>query len=125
MGNGVPPVDCTGNDCGYGVVNGRVGCVSGDGSCVSSQLLEAKVSDFHDRYLQDATRDIKAILDGIPPDSRGRKLSFLRTHLGTLLAWVEHPENLAEDAVTINSGDAEIINALGLILDSEQTSQAY
>lgn len=114
--------DCTGTLCGYGVTR-SVGCTSGDGSCRAVKMLRAKSSDFHDQYLQDATRDIIAALDAIPLDSRGRELSFLHTNMGTLLAWVEHPEYLPAGAVTAKDDDAKLAEALGLILDEEQTNQ--
>lgn len=66
------------------------GCAHGGGDCTACVVVEAEVSDFHDRTLSNATTKIRKVLEGIPPDSRGRKLSFITTSMGFLLAWVEH-----------------------------------
>ena len=119
----VEPGDCVGRLCGYGVAHGKVGCDSGDGSCWAARLLEADVSGFHDETLQEATLRIKAILDAIPPDADGRKLSFVHTENGTLLAWVNHAAGLPPDAVTY-SDDPDMV-AAALRLRPVGPTQAY
>jgi hypothetical protein len=89
-----------------------------------SRLLVWRWSEFHDQYLIAATQAIKEILAGIPTDAQGRKLSFLHTNMGSLLAWVEHGEAVPANAVTADHGDATIAEALGLIgVDTGQSAQ--
>lgn len=113
MGNGISS-DCSGRLCGYGAKSG-VDCAGGIGSCWAANLLEARVSGFHDARLQAATRQIKSILEGIGQDSEGRKLSFVHTKMGTMLAWVGHVDRLGDDVVTYDSPDEELARTLGLI----------
>lgn len=132
MSNGnFSPADCTGRLCGYTVHKGSVGCSSGNGSCRVSAMLEAKVSDFHTEAIQRATREIKAILERVHKEDervrRGRKLSFLFTNLGCLLAWVDHGEVITpedDEIVTSEDDDETIAKALGIEdWDSKQTAQ--
>ncbi|MEO7674431.1 MAG: hypothetical protein ABIU09_10200 [Pyrinomonadaceae bacterium] len=122
MGNGSEPQDCTGSLCGYGVASGRIGCQSGDGSCWSASIIEAKQSNFHTADLEKATRDIRAILDGIPSPGEGLTLSFVHTRMGTILAWVAHGEPYPSGTITWSNTDAEIAEALGLILDQPRAA---
>jgi hypothetical protein len=125
MGNGINILEgCTGRLCGYGIANGKAGCSSGGGSCTAAKLLEAAPSEFHDQCLIDATQAIRGILEGIPADRYGRKLSFLHTNMGSLLAWVGHGEAVPANAVTADHADATIAEALGLIgVDTGQAAQ--
>lgn len=125
MGNGSgPAADCTGSLCGYGITKGRIGCQSGDGSCWSASLVDAKLSAFYTQELKNATRQIKSILDSIPSPGDGLKLSFVHTRLGTLLAWVNHGEQYTTETVTWADTDENIVEALGLILDTEQPAES-
>ncbi len=117
-----PPAECVGS-CGWNKAEG-VGCDSGGGSCWAVALLAANISDFHDQVLADATQEIKSIVAKIPPRS-GYKLSFVHTNMGTLLTWVHHGRKIPHDAIRYGDDDAKIAEALGLILDKQETSQAY
>lgn len=120
MGNGSGPAgDCTGSLCGYGITKGQIGCQSGDGSCWSAFLVQAEQSAFHTEELQNATRQIKAILESISSPGGGLKLSFVHTRLGTLLAWVNHGTQYTAETVTWADTDEKIVEALGLVLDPE------
>jgi hypothetical protein len=78
-------------------------------------LLEAEASEFHDATLIDATRRISEIFESIPADSEGRKLSFLHTRFGTMLAWVHHgAKEISPDAVTAKDDDDTLARALRL-----------
>jgi hypothetical protein len=80
-----------------------------------AELLEAEASGFHDENLIAATQQIRAILAAIPPDPAGRKLSFIRTNMGELLAWMDHSgAEVPEGAVTAEDDDATIAQALRL-----------
>ncbi|MGB7207043.1 MAG: hypothetical protein WBD27_00145 [Pyrinomonadaceae bacterium] len=126
MGNGSGAAgDCTGSLCGYGITKGRIGCQSGDGSCWAASLVDAKLSPFYTQELKNATRQIKSILDSINSPGDGLKLSFVHTRLGTLLAWVNHGEQYTTETVTWADTDENIVQALGLILDEEQTAESY
>ena len=100
--------------CDYSIDNDRANCSSGNGSCSLAVLLEAEPSGFHDQNLIAATQEIKAILAGIPPDSEGRKLSFIRTNMGSLLAWMDHSGTASDGGVTAEDDDATIARALRL-----------
>jgi hypothetical protein len=104
--------DCSGRLCGYGAFDDGLGCDSGPGTCWVAYLLEAEESSFHDETLQNATQQIKKILDDIPADREGRKLSFVHTKQGTLLAWVQHGVSFPEGTVTIEDGHDELMRAL-------------
>jgi len=80
-----------------------------------AELLLAAPSGFHDQNLIDATQQIREILAAIPPDPAGRKLSFIRTNMGNLLAWMDHSgAEVPEGAVTAEDDDATIAEALRL-----------
>ncbi len=93
---------------------GNPSCVAGGDSCSIAGLLEAEESSFHDSNLIQATNAINEILAGIPADADGRNLSFLKTNMGVLLAWVAHGETAIEGAVTSKSNDETLASALGL-----------
>lgn len=115
MGNGFAESgDCVGKQCGYNIYEGTVGCSSGTGSCFEASVLSAEETYFHDKTIADATTAIQAILENIPADPNGRKLSFLNTNMGVLLAWVEHGKPVPPGAVTSNHDDATIAVALKL-----------
>jgi hypothetical protein len=94
---------------------GSASCVSGGDTCMVAGLLEAEESDLHDITLIQATQSINEILSGIPADSEGRNLSFLKTNMGVLLAWVAHGETAIEGAVTASDDDETVSDALKLI----------
>lgn len=106
--------DCgPGKQCGYAVFSEEVGCTDG-GNYFWAQLLEAEVSTFHDGALAKATSEINAMLKSIQ-ESDKRRLSFLNTPFGTMLAWVNHDVAIPDDAVTGDSKKEDIANALRLL----------
>lgn len=110
------PTDCIGPNCDW-VNGGKKGqqCVDGSGGCSGAHLCEAEESSFHDKNLQDATKKINRILSKIPPDPKGRKLSFCETHMGMFLAWVQHGGAPPKGkVVTRNDDDATVAKALKL-----------
>lgn len=116
--------ECGGRQCSYNITKSAIGCTSGDGSCFAALLLTAEESDFHDKTLAAATLAIKKILDGIGADPQGRKLSFVKTNMGILLAWVEHGKPVPSGAVTSADDDYKIAAALRLKgIATAQTSQ--
>ena len=114
---------CRGTACGFGAIGRDVGCTGGDGSCWSANFITADESVFHPSELQEATERIKEILDRLVSRPDGRKLSFIHTPFGTLLAWVKHGQPFATGAVTSANTPEEIAEALGLIVDTEQPAQ--
>jgi hypothetical protein len=116
MEPGTPLLHCTGYDCDWAMTGEYPVCFSGTGSCKAAKLLEAEPSDFHDQTLITVTQQINALLQTVPPDPAGRKLSFLHSRLGTFLGWVEHGEDAAvlNPAVTAEADDATLIQALRL-----------
>jgi len=107
--------DCgSGRQCGYAVFSGDVGCTDG-GNYFWAEMLSAKESNFHDAALVKATGEINSILSSLSKDAGERRLSFLQTPLGIMLAWVRHDLKIPEDAVTAESPAGDIIVALGLI----------
>jgi hypothetical protein len=112
MGNGITA--CRGT-CDFSISNDSAACGTGTGTCAVAELLEAEPSGFHDENLIAATQQIRAILAAIPPDPAGRKLSFIRTNMGELLAWMDHSgAEVPEGAVTAEDDDATIAQALRL-----------
>jgi hypothetical protein len=89
-------------------------CMSGGGSCMYACLLEAHTSGFHDGNLARATKQINQILSNIPEDENGRKLSFLVTRLGILLAWANHDDKAPTGVVTAKDSNAVLTKALKL-----------
>ncbi len=109
---------CRGGMCDFALelATGNNFCVSGDGSCMLADLLEAEPSNFHDRTLVEATAAIKQILAGVPEDADGRKLSFLITDLGILLAWTDHNSEAPAKVVTARDSKEVVTQALKLKL---------
>lgn len=106
--------DCGGGrQCGYAVFSGDVGCTDG-GNYFWAEMLGAKESNFHDGALIKATSEINDILASLSKDAGERRLSFLQTPLGIMLAWVRHDLKIPDDAVTYESPEEDIISALGL-----------
>ena len=105
---------CVGKSCGWNSFSGTIGCSSGDGSCLVAELITATESDFFTPELRDATAEIQDVIAKIPPRP-DRKLAFLNTPFGVLLAWVQHDIPVPATPVTMNSSPEEIIKALGLI----------
>jgi hypothetical protein len=112
------PIDCMGFACGFGAFGNEVNCDTGSGSCWTAMMAEAEDSPFHDKTLQAATQEIKAILDRIPSDPNGRKLSFVHTEDGTILAWVNHGKPFPAGTVTLESGRDDVRKALNLRVPS-------
>ena len=108
------PIGCSGLACGFGAFGDEVSCDTGSGSCWTAMMAEAEDSVFHDKTLQEATREIRAILERIPPDPAGRKLSFVHTEDGTILAWVNHGKPFRAGTVTLESGKDNVRKALKL-----------
>jgi len=107
--------DCVGADCDWVNAHGKQSCVDGSGGCPNGHFCEAEESSFHDKNLQEATKKINRILSRIPADPKGRKLSFCETHMGTLLAWVEHGAKPGKGRlVTRRDDDATVAKALKL-----------
>lgn len=105
---------CTGRQCEYSIEGTNINCQNGSGGCFTAKMLVAKPSDFHDAQLVDASAQINKILDNIKPDPHGRKLSFLATNMGAMLAWVRHDIVPSPGGVTSANSDDEIAEALGV-----------
>ena len=107
---------CSGANCDFAIdaLAGQGLCLSGSGGCLAGDLLEAEPSGLHDQTLIDATQKIRQILSEIPADAGGRKLSFLVTKMGILLAWVNHGEEIPADAVTSADDNETVAKALKL-----------
>jgi hypothetical protein len=114
MANG-NPTGCIGKACQHVIVDDYAACETGSSACTQAKLLEAEPSGFHDENLIEATRRISEVLESIPPDPRGRKLSLLHTNFGSLLAWVDHNATVPADrGVRPDADDATIAKALRL-----------
>ena len=105
---------CSGRRCDYALYDGSLGCVTGSRTCANAGFLEAGESDFHDENLVNATAALNAVLAMVPEDEEGRKLSFIHTNMGTMLAWSKHGENVPEDAIGPGHDDKVIAEALNL-----------
>ena len=107
---------CGGGDCTFSVAKrrGLLVCQSGGGDCLSPTLLEAARSNFYDETVAATTARINEIIAGVPADRQGRKLSFLRTPYGLLLAWVQHGGPTGPDAVPASADPETLAKALGL-----------
>ena len=114
MGSLSTGVGCGRGACDFVIVDDDANCQSGSGSCSAAVLLEAEPSGFHDENLIAATQKIREILAGVPADSRGRKLSFIQTNMGSLLAWMYHGATAPLEGVTAKDDDATIAKALRL-----------
>ena len=110
------PGNCRGRECGFGAFGEELGCDTGSGSCWTAVMAEARTSSFHDEELQKATKQIKEIIDRVPADPKGRKLSFVHTEDGTILAWVNHGTPFPAGTVTFASGKEKVREALGIIV---------
>lgn len=97
---------------------GQVACQPGGEDCMSAKLLTTTPSVFHDQTLIDLTEQINALLQAVPPDSAGRKLSFMYTRMGPLLGWVQHGQENSGTAsgVTADADNETLIQALGLLV---------
>ncbi|HEY0458748.1 MAG TPA: hypothetical protein VGC97_06305 [Pyrinomonadaceae bacterium] len=120
-------VDCGKAGCriNHDIERNALICGGSSGSCYVAKLLECSQSEFHDRSLISATQAINKILEGIPTDTQGRKLSFFHTKMGAaVLIWTEHGIPIPPDTVVLDdSDDAAVAAALGLIdWDSEQAA---
>jgi hypothetical protein len=114
---------CISKSCGWNAFSRDVGCSSGNSSCLLAEVLVADESEFHTADLQEASAEIREILSKIKR-RRGRKLAFLGTPFGVLLAWVRHDIKVPDDAITSESSPKEIKKALGLkgVLKSSKKS---
>jgi hypothetical protein len=112
------PNPCITGVCQWGLIDsGEVTCLAGEGDCNDAKLLTTVPSDFHDEALIALTKQINALLEAVPPDPAGRKLSVLHTRMGPLLGWVKHgQEGGLTGAVTAASDNETVIQALGLLL---------
>ena len=108
------PGPCGGSDCTFNVAANNVGCRAGGNDCWQARMAEAEVSAFHDQTLADATQQIKQVLASIPDDPQGRKVSFLRTPRGLMLAWVNHGADVPTDAVPASADEETLAQALKL-----------
>jgi hypothetical protein len=108
------PGGCSGFACGFGAFGDEVNCDTGSGSCWTAMMADAEDSAFYDKTLRTATQEIRAILEQIPPDPNGRKLSFVHTEDGTILAWVNHGKPFPAGTVTLESGKDNVRKALKL-----------
>ena len=114
-GGGDSSGPCGGGDCTFRVHPDMLACVAGGSDCGPAVMAEAELSDFHDQTLADATQQIKQILAGIPcDDPQGRKVSFLRTPRGMMLAWVNHGAQTSPDAVPADADEETLARALKL-----------
>ena len=114
MSNGDTGLDCGGKQCGYGAFDGELGCMPG-GNYFYAGLLRANESNFHDSALVEATRRINDILAPLEKEAGNRKLAFLHTPFGTMLAWIRHDLEIPPYAVNQDSPKEDHIKALGLI----------
>ena len=107
---------CKGGICDFALdaKNENTFCMSGGGSCLYGDLLEAEASDFHDSTLVEATAKIRKILSEIPEDADGRKLSFFVTRMGILLAWSSHGEEVPANVITAKDSNEVLTQALKL-----------
>jgi hypothetical protein len=111
MANGTTA--CIGKACQHVIVDDYAACEDGSSTCTLAKLLEAEPSGFHDKNLIEATRKIRQILESIPSDPLGRRLSLLHTNFGSLLAWVDHNATVpANRGVRPDADDATIAKAM-------------
>lgn len=71
--------------------NGKMNCCeSKDNTCNVAKLWEGTASPFHDAAIQQATKEINAVLEGLERGNRDktRELRFVQIHDRHLLAWV-------------------------------------
>lgn len=115
---------CVGKMCGFAAFSKELSCSTGNGSCWSAVLLEAEESPFHDKALQEATAVIRKALSAIPADPAGRKLSFVHTPQGTLLAWVTHGEDAPSGGLTYDDDPTELAKILRIRPTFENAADA-
>lgn len=108
---------CLSGFCQFALSAEALSCLEGDGGCREAQILEASESFFHDSTLIEATKAIRAVLEMArnSTNANGRKLSFIETSKGLLLAWVNeaHDDELptSENIVTPSCDDETILAA--------------
>lgn len=122
MGDELLKSVCISKSCGWNSFAGRIGCSSGDNSCLAAEFLVADPSDFYTAELHDATLQIRDILGKIKRP-RGRKLALLNTPFGVLLAWADHDVDVPARSVDIHSPHTKIIRSLGLKGVKRKTSK--
>lgn len=122
MSNGDSGMDCSGRECGYAAFDGELGCMPG-GNYFYAEMLRASESNFHDSDLVEATRQINEILAPLAEKAGDRKLAFLHTPYGTMLAWIRHDLKIPDYAVNAESPKEDHIKALGLIDPPERKPQ--
>jgi hypothetical protein len=107
----------------WSIIGDYIRCYSGGNTQFITQdfLVEAtELSPFHDEELAGATREINEIFARIEQGNRAgeRELAVLLTPLGHFLAWTQTmPEDAGKaprEAVTADSGEAEVMEALKL-----------
>ena len=101
--------DCVGSGCEWALVGRKVECIDGMGGCSAPHFCEAEESSFHSKDLQEATKKLNRILARIPADSKGRRLSFLDTNMGTFLAWVDRAGKPSKGKVVTQKDDEKTI----------------
>lgn len=121
MSNGDSGIDCSGRECGYAAFDGEVGCMPG-GNYFYAGMLRAVESNFHDSTLVEVTSKINEILAPLAKDAGDRKLAFLHTPYGTMLAWIRHDLEIPDYAVNADSPKEDHKKALGLIHPPERES---
>lgn len=114
MSSGESGMDCSGRECGYAAFDGELGCMPG-GNYFYAEMLKASESNFHDSDLVKATEEINKILAPLEKKAGDRKLAFLHTPFGTMLAWIRHDLEIPKHAVNAESPKEDHIKALGLI----------
>ena len=117
--------------CGWGILaeeesSDTILCIDGGGGYKRAQMLKAKNSVFHTPAIKAATDKIEAALNDViaTGEGNGRRLSFLFTDIGVVLAWVDHDATIPKgrDIITEDSSDAEVIKALGLKIEENTQS---
>ncbi len=109
------PIESCKQGCDWHRSNGEASCSESGNSCSQAYFLPAEPSFFHDEALIQATQDLNEILGSLPQKADGRKLSFIHTRMGTLLAWVRHgATTVPAGAVTAKDDDKTIAASLKL-----------
>jgi hypothetical protein len=108
---------CEGFGCDWAITKSGFDCIGGGGGCLIANFVEAEESYFHPPELIEATTKIRRILSKIPPDEKGRKLSFCLTEMGVFLAWCSHTgRKKPARAVTRYDSREKVAKALKLIV---------
>ncbi len=58
----------------------------------ADQLLRDYPPDLHDAMIE-----LNAVMEHLPHEKDGKRLAFVRTRDGLLLAWVNHPERVTDE----------------------------